>query len=93
MHKTRITQRSHQTKRSQENKNKQNREQNYVSKSTHEEARTGLALSKMCNQCQKTPATGKARQLLAVWNGCDVVSYNIVHACARKQALPNAWFA
>jgi len=42
---------------------------------------------KLRNEYRKTLSTGRVKQLLAVWNGCDVESCNVVHACGRKEAV------
>jgi len=53
----------------------------------------------MGNECERRQPTGKAKQFLAVWNGWNMVSCNVVHACGRQQTLPSArrawkqWFS
>jgi len=77
---------------SQKNKNKQN-ENKTAQASLHEEARAGLALSKCAINASRRQATGKVKELLAVWNQCNVVSCNVVYARGIQEALPSAWHA
>jgi len=80
------------TKECQKNKNQQNREQNRTSKSMYELAKRRMRACrfKVYYEFRKTPPTGGAKQLLDMWNGCDMVSCNVVHACGRQEALPSA---
>jgi len=77
---------------SQENKNKQN--ENKTAQAKHARREKGWPCPfKMCNQCRRRQPTGKAKELLAVWNQCNMVSCNVVYARGIQEALPSSWHA
>jgi len=56
--------------------------------------RQGLALPfQSVQSIQNTQVNGKAKVLLAVWNQCNIGSYNVVYTRSIQEVMPSAWHA